>query len=82
MKTRTTVEHLIDSGERDIDSVIRDVEHLLGCLRLHKESGHAKATVGTAGSIAAKVSVAEETAPPQGPATATDATVTPETQAE
>ncbi len=45
VRIRTTVEYLIEEGERDIDAVIQDAEDLLAHLRAHKQDGHTTADV-------------------------------------
>lgn len=66
MKIVTTVEHLIETGERDIASVAHDIEDLAQHLVIHLANGHTKAVVEARadGGVAVKVTHEESTAEP------------------
>lgn len=72
MKILTTVEHLIETGERDIASVAHDIEDLAQHLVIHLANGHTKAAVEAKadGSVAVKVTHEESTAAPAEPSAA------------
>lgn len=85
VKIRTTVEHLIQAGERPIEDVIRDIEELAGHLRHHQETGHTKAAVvpystlpGSSVNGSARVTVTHEEGEPK----TADAAPAPEAPAE
>jgi hypothetical protein len=85
VKVLDKVEHVIETGERDIAELIGEFGGLLRSLRVSEAKGHTKAAVHGGefdSTVHVTTSVERKLTPPQGPATATDATVTPETPKE
>lgn len=93
LKVLDKVEHVIETGERDVAELIGEFEGLLRSLRVSEAKGHTKAKVSGGFSSRDPVLVttsAERAAPTadkpataqQEPATATDATAAPQTPAE
>lgn len=85
VKVLDKVEHVIETGERDIADLIGEFAGLVRSLRESKANGHTKAAVHGGEfeqTVHVTTSVERKPTPPQEPATATDTTATPETPAE